>query len=286
MHKIKNKLEALLRMTEKNGATEDEAATAMSLAAALAAKHGIDLDALNNQKVTPAKSKMSRKKFDINKMPHWTFCAQAAASLMGVAFDAGSAGFEFIGREELVEAAEQTMFWLFRQVEELYKQALVARGNDLGRTMSQRERGEFRKTFKPACAKRVKERAVRLMWQMKRDERTAQQTTGHNALVVAGYFNTLEKEINEFRYGPPPTPEQRAQWKREAEQHAESVRKWREANPKEAAKQDREDARWQARWEAREAKRRERSKPDIPTGSGTSAGYAAGERVQLRREVE
>lgn len=279
--KIKNKLEALLRMTEKNGATEDEAATAMALAAAIAAKRGIDLAAINSDAPKP---KLTRKRFQDETPIHQSFCARAAAHLMGVAFDERSTGFEFIGREELVEGAEQIMFWLFRQVEDLYKQALQARSIELGRTMTTKERGEFRKTFKPACAKRVHERASDLMHRMKRDERTAQQATGQNALVVAGYFRTLEMEINDFRYGPPPTAEQKAQWAREAAQAAERDRLWRQQNPKEAAKRDREDARWQKRWEARESKRQVR--PDIPQGSGTQAGYAAGERVQLRKEVK
>lgn len=279
MDAIRTRLEAMLRMTQANGATEDEADTAMRLAAALAAKHGIDLDQLAQSTGAPKPKIVRAGKRDA--MPiHQAFAARAAARLVGVrcvVFDQGKAGFEFVGRESLIEATEELMFWLFRQIEELYKVALAARSQELGRTMTSRERGEFRKTFKPACAHRVFNRAQDIAYDM-RHGGTSVDT--HNALTVQNYFETLEEEIHDFIYGPKPTPEQqKANWDA-LQNYLAKERLWRQQNPKEAAKLDRENA----RREARQAKRA--PKPLYATGSGTDAGRAAGDQVKLRKEVE
>lgn len=283
--KIRAKLDSLLRMTESNGCTEDEAATAMSLAASLAAKHGIDLDQLAKSTGAPKPKIVRVRKRD--EMPiHQTFAARAAAYLVGVrcdVFSQGKAGFEFIGREDLCESAEQIMFWLFRQVEELYRQALDARANDLGRTLSKTERAEFRRTFKPACAERVEQRASNIADNLQSGRTNVQ---GHNALVVVHHFRTLNDEIEEFIYGPKKTPEElariEAQWKQWRQEHLAREKAWREANPEEAKRRDREEAK-RAR---REAKRVYKSRPLYATGSGTEAGRAAGDQVKLHKEVE
>jgi hypothetical protein len=233
MSNIHNKLTALLNMTVERGATEDEAETAMRLAAALAAKHNIDLASINKDAAKKAKIMSKRNRDEISF--HQMYCAQAAADLMGVRFyvyNDGKRGFEFIGREELVASAEQMMFWLFRQVEAIYKESLP-------KGLSQRERAEFRKTFKAACALRVRQRALALMRDLKTNSAAATIATGHNALVVAGYFDTLKEEIADFernRYKA--SPEQEALWAKQEEERAAREKKWREENPAAAAKLD------------------------------------------------
>jgi len=287
MSTIHDKLASLLSMTVDRGCTEDEAETAMRMAANIAAKHGIDLDAL--RPAGAPKPKATRKRHTTELKWHQVFCAQAAAELSGVAChvkDLGRRGFEFIGRPENIDSAEQLMFWLFRQVEEIYKAALP-------KGLNQRERAEFRRTFKAACAQRVLERACRVMRDMVRKESSV-NTTGHNALVVAGHFLTLKQEIDDELYG---TAEERAarakQWeevmaKRKAEHDA-----WRAANPVEAAKRDEEERKENERWHKQQERNAKRRKGDgfgrersMPKGSGTAAGYRAGDAVKLRKEVD
>lgn len=270
---IKKKLAALLAMTPERGATEDESETAMKLAAALAAKHGIDLASIEGGK----KIKMERKRDRTEMRLHQAYAAQAAAELFGVAcelYKEGKEGFVFIGRDENVAMAEETMFWLFRQIEELYKSALP-------KGLSQKERAEFRRTFKPACALRVRERAIKIVRDMVRSDAGA-RGTGHNALTVMGHFETLRREIRELRYGPEPTAEDKARWAKEAAEYCERDRLWREQNPEEAKKRDAEAAREDRRF-ARRKGPRERT---MPIGSGTEAGYVAGDRVELNRKVQ
>lgn len=273
MNSIKEKIAKLLNMTTANGATEDEAETALRLASGMAAKHGIDLAAC-----APAgapRPKIATKQRNEELKPHQAYAAMAAAALYGVecnVYSLGAGGIMFVGREELIELAEQTMFWLFRQIEDLYKQALP-------KGLSKTARSEFRKTFKAACAVRVHQRANALVLDMMRNNASAQSATGQNALVVSGYFQSLHKEIREFwddhfRL----TPEEEAQ----AKAAIEALAAWRKANPKLAAKMDKEAAREMRKRMNRKGPRQRQ----VPTGSGTQAGYSAGDRVKLREEVQ
>lgn len=272
-NKARDRIAKLLNMTTANGCTEDEAETALRMAAGIAVREGIDLDSCRAKDAPKIKAKM---KAHIQAWkPHQTLCAQAAAELFGIecnAYNLGANGFSFVGREELIEMAEDTMFWLFRQVEELYKIALP-------KGLSKTERGEFRKTFKAACALRVWERSVRLMNQMRRDDKAAQAATGHNALVVQGHFDQLKAEVDEYwdeRFAI--SPEQQARI------DAANQREQDRRNALTPAQRERED-RQREREAEKAAKRKPRRERSIPMGSGTQHGFDAGDRVQLRKEV-
>lgn len=268
MSDIRDRISKLLNMTVKNGCTEDEQETALKLAAGLAARAGIELDALR-LKGAPLRKVASKFKSDKLK-PHQGLAAQAAAVLVGIRcelYNLGHQGLAFVGREELIEVAEDIMFWLFRQIEELYKQGLPP-------GMTKRDRSEFRKTFKAACAQRTLERAHEYMQRMKTNEATAKQATGQNALVVQGYFDTLKAEINEYYddvYKKWQVNREAAQ-KRELRILEEMNDKEREAYLKLKAKVARAHA--------------VRGGRSIPTGSGTDAGREAGDRVKLRKEID
>lgn len=221
---IKEKIKKLLAMGAKgSGATEDEAETAMRLAAGLMMRHGIEQSDLAGA----AKPKATRgKRVNMTLKRYQTWTAQAAGVLYGcevIVYDGGKAGFDYVGRPDNIDASEQTVMWLFRQVEEFYKQALRP-------GMTQAERAEFRRTFKEACALRVLKRARDLI----ANAAALATGSGSTALVVAGYFEGLKAE-NQLVLA------------------AERVKIKRVAP---------------VRW-----------------GSGSSAGSAAGDRVQLRREI-
>lgn len=274
---IRDRISKLLNMTTANGCTEDEQETALRMAAAMAMKAGIELDSLR-PKDAPKPKAVGRRKNDELK-PHQAYAAVAAAELYGIecnVYDLGRGGILFVGREELIELAEETMFWLFRQIESLYKTALP-------KGMTQARRAEFRKTFKAACAERTLQRARGYVFEIKRSEQRARDETGHNALVVRGHFETLSEEIDEYwtsRFKL--TPEQEARMAARAEAH----RKWREENPEAAARMDREAERQRKKEERAAARRKGRKQRELPRGIGTEAGWAAGDQVKLRKEVE
>lgn len=269
--KLREKMKKLLNMTVENGCTEDEQESAMRMAAGLAARAGIEseLESIKNSNNASApkraiKTKRVSQEFKI----HQILAAQAAAELYGVrlyTYGGGKHGLEFLGREENCEMAEQTMFWLMRQVELLYKQ-------NLPRGLSQSVRAEFRKTFKAACAHRVYERARNLMWDMKMNEQSAKAATGQNALVVQGYFKQLETEITEYFHGTP--EEQAARRKKEEDRRNALTVAEREAEDKE-----------NERYMKKMAKRKGPRPRTLPTGNGTAAGRLAGDTVKLRTEI-
>jgi len=264
---IEERIKKLLNMTAANGCSEDEAETAMRMAAAAAARAGIDFDAFrakHNGNTGPVKHKAKAKHLSEVFKPHQALAAMAAATLYGIecnVWNLGARGMMFVGREELIEAAEHTMFWLFRQIEELYKQALP-------KGMTQRERSEFRKTFKAACAHRINERANKVMRELKTNEQAAQSATGLNALVIAGHFEQIEREVDEY-------------WHERSSKSKQAHNDWLARLSPEARAE--EEAR--AAKEAKKVKKQRKGR-SIPTGIGTQAGLAAGDRAQLRKEVK
>lgn len=269
---LKDKIRKLMNMTVENGCTEDEQESAMRMAAGLAARAGIELEALRQKDATAAERKAIKKAVNQEFKLHQVLSAQAAAALYGCdlyLYDGGKQGLLFVGRDENIEMAEQTMFWLMRQVELLYKQSLP-------RGMTQSARAEFRRTFKAACAHRVYQRALELMRELKSNEQAAQAATGQNALVVQGYFEQLRRE-NQAVWDP--TPEQKAR----AAEYARIEEERRNAlTPEARAREDKE----REKALKRAMKRKGPRARTLPTGNGTMAGRAAGDSVKLRREMK
>lgn len=178
------KVKKLLAMAAvSSGGTEDERMTAMKLAMALMAKHGIEQSMLADAKEVKAIYGV-RKSTAMNA--HQVNLACAAGTLYGckpLFWNRGKMGFAFVGRPDNIEAAELTLLWLMRQVDEIYK---VMRPKGMG----EGERQEFYRTFKLACSDRVWKRARDLIAQ---PEQIAHEV-GQNALVVKGYFEQLVKE--------------------------------------------------------------------------------------------
>jgi hypothetical protein len=200
------------------------------MAMGLMAKHGIEQSAIGGERPSARVATKVERTID----PYEAQLACAAAELYGCtclfwragksgfAF-VGRPGFAFVGRPDNTDAAEQTHLWLVSQVDRLYKAALRP-------GMTQRDRAEFRRTFKIACASRVRRRAIDLVANPLQIATDIKST----ALVVGDYFEKLKAE--------------------NAVVLQEMVTKKARAS--------------RTRW-----------------GSGSDLGYAAGDRVKLRREV-
>lgn len=277
--KQKLKLSKLLNMTVENGCTEDEQESAMAMAAGIAARIGISLESVAPAGATTAQRKAMRKAVEQEFKIHQLLSAQAAALLYGCeiyTYNHGKNGVFFIGREENINLAEQTTFWLMRQVELLYKQSLP-------KGLTQRARAEYRKTFKAACAHRVYLRAQELMRNMKRDDQAAQSATGSNALVVQGYFDQLAQENDD--YWKPSEEEQLASKMRQEAYEARERDRRAALTPEQRAAEDKAIDKMMKSEQSKAAKRRGPRARTLPTGNGTSAGRAAGDQVKLRESV-
>lgn len=277
--KARAKISKLMNMTTENGCSEDEQETAMSMAASIAARLGIELSSIQAATGETTKRKAVKKSYMQEWKPHQVEAFLAAGYLYNCEtrmYSHGKGGLFYVGRDENIEMAEQTAFWLMRQVELLYKQ-------NLPRGLSQSMRAQYRKNFKAACANRVKIRAIKLMREMEFNERAAQEATGSTALVVQGHFKTLRQEIEDYYK---PTPEQQARYDQMAKEREEREQarrnaltpSEREAEDKALEKQRKKDER---RW-ARLKGPRERK---LPSGYGTNDGLIAGDSVRLRREI-
>lgn len=188
--KVIDKIKKLLAMSEKNGATENEAATAMRMAASLALKHDIELSSLASSE----KQKEAVDAFIRNEpMLKWeVYIRRAAGHLFGVQVSHGTT-FHWIGKPADIENAELLVPYLTSQVGRIYKDALAAQGG-----MTQPARAKFRKEFKEGCAFRVNQRAQELIKKMQQDDREAQEFVGSTALVVQHVFEEKALDIRNW----------------------------------------------------------------------------------------
>lgn len=187
---IKSKIVKLLALSRDRGASEAEAATAMTMATKMMLLHGINESELQTSKAVAGRSENTKLERDWQEI-----IAQAAGNLFGCmalftkALATGQPVFYYIGRPENHDAAKATFNYLCDQVERLYKAGLPP-------GMTQKNRANFRRTFKYACASRIYHRAAELVDEMKRGEHT--QGANGTALVVQGYFDKLADEVEEF----------------------------------------------------------------------------------------
>lgn len=188
---IKEKILKLLNVTKENGSSENEVNFAMAAATKLMLQHGISQSELQQSAAVAGRSENTELDTDWQKV-----VAHAAGNLFGCmtlftkSSITGAPTFYYIGRPENHDAAKQTFNYICDQVEYLYKASLP-------RGMTQSARANFRRTFKYACANRIYHRADELIAEMKRGA-FSNEVAGGTALVVQGYFDKLEDEVDEF----------------------------------------------------------------------------------------
>lgn len=155
-----DKIRKLLALAGNNP-NEEEAATALSKARKLMLEHGVE------DKDLIEKAEAGVEYSAITRCQVWEVqTAFAAATLAGVQPltypEASSSGF--LGRPENNELAQLLWVWINQQVEAFYKAALP-------RGLTQKERSEFRKSFKWACSKRIVTRALLIVREDKEEHK-------------------------------------------------------------------------------------------------------------------
>lgn len=178
------KIKKLLALAGNNN-NEAEAAQAAAMASTLMMRHGIEEDQLKDA-VKPTIGTGAR--FDDQAAFH-RVVAHAVAELMACStyWYSEVKGVQFVGRPINVMAAEELFVYVVLQVESLYKRALPS-------GMSQRERAEYRKTFKLACSFRIRDRVREII---------AHQDLGSDApsnsrALVVQHRSVLMNEIAEY----------------------------------------------------------------------------------------
>lgn len=180
MSAIHDKIRKLLALGEGK-ANENEAAQAMKLASDLMMKHGIERSELTQtQKAVIVESDY------IDFRDKWHLrVGNAVASLMGckMVYRNRHKQLRFVGRKDNCEATELVYSYILLQIEQFYREALPS-------GMTQKDRANFRKSFKYAAAVRVAKRC----WDIVNDQGLS--ATGSTALVV--HRNQLSNEITDF----------------------------------------------------------------------------------------
>lgn len=184
MENIIDKIRKLLALARDKGASEHEADAAMKKASDLMMRFNIDAGAID-QEEERAKIMRGNRTEPLDKWE--AILAQAVAHLYDCAIIHWGKVYCFVGRPFNVRACEETFPYVVEQVEAQYKIGLKAFKLNHGRLDKER-RGEFRATFKEACALKV--------WRTAREIKASQknQIPDHKALVI---IDTMKEEINQ-----------------------------------------------------------------------------------------
>jgi hypothetical protein len=166
MSDIIHKIKKLLELSDCQGATEAEATTALKLASALMVKYGIkEVDARGiNHKVMGIKETIVYKGSISDK---WVgMVAQGVAKMNGIQYyqrmNQRTMEFVVVGPEIQREAVQLMFEFVADQVQLFYKQSLP-------HGLTQRDRAEYRRTFKFGCAYRIFSRCNEIVAAMKKD---------------------------------------------------------------------------------------------------------------------
>lgn len=189
--KIIDRIRKLLALARDKAASEHEAATAMAMASDLMIKYNVDhVDDADAPGVI--EGSYTTEKFD----QKWhSFMHTSIATLYDCRGLVQRGHRKFVGRPFNVAAAEETWPFVLEQVEALYKSSLRAFKGEMGK-LSKEQRGEFRQTFKEACALRI--------WRKVSEIKAAQKNMipGHKALVVIDSLkDELDAHFAEKEYG-------------------------------------------------------------------------------------
>ena len=189
--RVSDKIRKLLALSEDEGASEHEASLAMEMAQKLATQYAIDLakllrseESAGGMGVEFVHRTMARQERQADFW--WTRIAVTVGRLYHLpVFTTKHHGYSAVnvaGPEELVDGASDTFHYLVKQVEALYKQ-------NLPRGLSQKDRAQYRKNFKWACASRLVTRASELTQQI--------TGSGKNELVVVSRGQVMDEA---YRY--------------------------------------------------------------------------------------
>lgn len=175
MTDIHNKIQHLLELANNNP-SEDEAANAMDMARKLMMKYNIQLRDLGTV------SSVSYGEAHTLDRDYFKILGEAVRIMTGVSMVYfRDETFKMAGTRVNVQIAHKLLMFLAEQVESLYKIYLP-------KGMSKRERAQYRKDFKRACAIRIRDRCNHARFH-------DNPVTGRELIVIQ---NELEKEVEAF----------------------------------------------------------------------------------------
>ena len=184
---IVEKIQKLFNLARNGGATEAEAAQALTLAHRLMLKHGLD------QAHVEVKPEVDKDFIDQSIKLWHQVIAVNVCNMFGAkpVFNTAGSGFIIVGRAETRAAAATTYVFIVDQIEVHYKLGLPY-------GLSKADRSRWRKEFKLAAAVRVGRRIAQIINDMVKDDETAVAAVGCTALVVMTHRDHLESEVDDY----------------------------------------------------------------------------------------
>ena len=191
------KIKKILALAERGG-TEEEAANAANMAAALALRYGIDLASVQTANMAQPRGFKSAVLYQDNgSFEQWLInIAGGVVSYHGgnIFYKAaqGMTLYCAIMRDELAPVATLTIEYLVKSVMRLNTEAVK------GRNLDQKGRASFRKAFRLGCSGRLRQRLLEQLEAMKSRDDVAKQTTGSTALVIVNHFEREKRELQDW----------------------------------------------------------------------------------------
>lgn len=189
------KIKKLLALANDGGATEEEAATAASMASALAIKYSMDLAKIQLSGQPTAKEGVEDQTvYESDKYEPWiASLIHGLVALNGGTFYFSNWGssvhYRVIGKPTALAVIRLMIPYLVKSVKRLNTEAVKR----YGFTMDQRR--AFRAGFRQSCAFRLYERMGEKAEEMRTKDDVAQKTTGSTALVVLNHFEQDARDI-------------------------------------------------------------------------------------------
>ena len=184
---IIEKIQKLFNLARNSGATEAEAAQALTLAHRLMTKHGLDQ---THVEVKPEVDKDYIKQ----TVQRWhQVIIMSVGEMFGTTpiFNRDGDGFNVVGRTVQRGATITTYVFIIDQIEAYYKLGLP-------KGLSKGQRAKWRKEFKLAASIKVSRRIDQIIEDMVKDDESAIAAVGCTALVVMSHRAQLESEVDDF----------------------------------------------------------------------------------------
>lgn len=189
--RIRDRIRKILALANDAGATSDESANAMEMAMRLMAQAGVTSEELKATAVNDTEGELVHADVDSAAYKWQVILAGAAADLYGAfvtiqrKFYNGSwtKVINFHGSDDVVDAAQQTYRWFWKQIRASYKEYLKASGKNASMAT--------RQAFQVSAALEVRRRVRKLL-----DTTTIERGNG-TALVVVEHTKSIAKRNQE-----------------------------------------------------------------------------------------
>ena len=177
MLNFEEKIKKLLALADNPGASENEAEVALAMAQKLAAKHAVDITKLQTGEIEEGFVIFTLRQGKRINPVEKRLSSALQALYACKPFISGKTEIKVACPKSMELAIKNTFEWLIRQIEKECQK-------DLPDEYFGRERSEFERTFKWACAVKIVDRAQDLTKKLTTDNGFAQAEAGTTSLAI------------------------------------------------------------------------------------------------------